>query len=61
MDFSKKYDISVYLTEEQLISVLQRLERKSQKNTGDSQYISFAYSRAQYSLPLSLQRELICL
>ena len=51
MDFSKKYDISVYLTEEQLNKRIAEI----------GAYISFAYSRAQYSLPLSLQRELICL
>ncbi len=61
MDFSKKYDISVYLTEEQLNKRIAEIGAQITENTGDSQYISFAYSRAQYSLPLSLQRELICL
>ena len=62
MDFSKKYDISVYLTEEQLNKRIAEIGAQiTEKIQGDSQYISFAYSRAQYSLPLSLQRELICL
>lgn len=61
MDFSKKYDISVYLTEEQLNKRIAEIGAQITEKYRDSQYISFAYSRAQYSLPLSLQRELICL
>ena len=57
MDFSKKYDISVYLTEEQLNKRIAEIGAQiTEKYRGQS-----VYSRAQYSLPLSLQRELICL
>lgn len=61
MDFSKKYDISVYLTEEQLNKRIAEIGAQiTEKYRGQSVYL-IAYSRAQYSLPLSLQRELICL
>lgn len=62
MDFSKKYDISVYLTEEQLNKRIAEIGAQiTEKYRGQSVYLICILKGSIFILPLSLQEELICL